>query len=125
MSVQAILEVKDGDVLAALREFLRQLLEMGIVDALLVPLELPSGDAIVQTLVKDASKLESANPLAPVMMVNSANVVSNLTRLGNREKVGVVLKSCEMRALVELVKLQQALPARRSTPSRLSRCHLR
>ncbi len=43
MSVQAILEVKDGDVLAALRRFLRQLLEMGIVDALLVPLELPSG----------------------------------------------------------------------------------
>lgn len=108
MSVQAILEVKDGDVLAALRGFVRQLLEMGIVDALLVPLELPSGDAIVQTLVKDASKLQSANPLAPVMMVNSANVVSNLTRLGNRENVGVVLKSCEMRALVELVKLQQA-----------------
>jgi formate dehydrogenase subunit beta len=108
MSIQAILEVKDGDVLAALREFLWQLLDREIVDALMVPLELPSGDAIAQTLVKDADKLEKANPLAPVMMVNSANLVSNLTRRGNREKVGVVLKSCEMRALIELVKLQQA-----------------
>jgi len=108
MSVRAIVEVKDGDVLAALREFLRRLLEAQVVDALLVPLELPSGDAVAPTLLKDPERLATANPLAPVMMANSANLVSRLTRLGNREKVGVVLRSCEMRALIELVKLQQA-----------------
>ncbi len=108
MSIQAVVEVKDGDVLTALREFMRQLLEKEVVDALLVPVELPSGDAVVQTLVKDPDKLERANPLAPVMMVNSANLVSRLTRRGNRERVGAVLRSCEARALVELVKLQQA-----------------
>ena len=108
MSVRAIVEVKDGDVLAALREFLRRLLEAQVVEALLVPLELPSGDAVAPTLIKDPERLATANPLAPVMMANSANLVSRLTRLGNREKVGVVLRSCEMRALIELVKLQQA-----------------
>lgn len=108
MSIQAVVEVKDGDVLSALREFLRKLLENEFVDALLVPVELPSGDAVVQTLIKDPDKLERANPLAPVMMVNSANLVSRLTRRGNRERVGAVLRSCEARALVELVKLQQA-----------------
>jgi len=108
MSVRAIVEVKDGDVLAALREFLRRLLEVQVVEALLVPLELPSGDAVAPTLIKDPERLATANPLAPVMMANSANLVSRLTRLGNREKVGVVLRSCEMRALIELVKLQQA-----------------
>ncbi|HUS70300.1 MAG TPA: 4Fe-4S dicluster domain-containing protein [Anaerolineae bacterium] len=108
MSVRAIVEVKDGDVLSALREFLRRLLETQVVDALLVPLELPSGDAVAPTLIKDPERLATANPLAPVMMANSANLVSRLTRLGNREKVGVVLRSCEMRALIELVKLQQA-----------------
>jgi formate dehydrogenase subunit beta len=108
MSVKAVVEVKEGDVLAALREFLRGLLEKQVVDALLVPLELPSGDAVAQTLVKDPERLATANPLAPVMAVNAANLVSRLTRRGNREKVGVVLRSCEMRALVELVKLQQA-----------------
>ena len=107
MSVKAVLQVKDGDVLAALREFLGQLLENKVVDALLVPVGLPSGDAVVQTLIKDPERLATANPLAPVMMVNSATLVSNLTRRGNRERVGVVLRSCEMRALVELVKLQQ------------------
>jgi formate dehydrogenase subunit beta len=108
MSVKAMVEVKEGDVVAALRQFLRLLLETQVVDALLVPLELPSGDAVVQTLVKDPERLERANPLAPVMPVNSASLVSSLTRRGNREKVGVVLRSCEMRALIELVKLQQA-----------------
>jgi formate dehydrogenase subunit beta len=108
MSVKAIVEVKEGGALAALRGFLRRLLEEGVVDALLVPLELPSGDALVPTLIKDPERVAMANPLAPVMMVNSASLVSNLTRRGNREKVGVVLKSCEQRALVELVKLQQA-----------------
>ncbi len=108
MSTQAVVEVKDGDVLTALREFMRELLEKEVVDALLVPVELPSGDAVVQTLIKDPEKLERANPLAPVMMVNSANLVSRLTRRGNRERVGSVLRSCEARALVELVKLQQA-----------------
>jgi formate dehydrogenase subunit beta len=108
MGVKAIVEIQEGDVLAALRGFLRELLEKQVVDALLVPLELPSGDAVVQTLIKDPERLERANPLAPVMAVNSANLVSRLTRRGNREKVGVVLRSCEMRALIELVKLQQA-----------------
>lgn len=108
MSIQAIIEVKDGDLLSALREFLRQLLEKKVVDALMVPVELPSGDAVSQTLIKDPDRLQRANPLAPVMMVNSAKLVSNLTRRGSSEKVGVVLKSCEMRALIELVKLQQA-----------------
>ena len=108
MSVKAVLEVKEGDVVTALREFLRRLLETQVVDALLVPLELPSRDAVVQTLVKDPDRLANANPLAPVMMVNSAKLVSSLTRRGNRERVGVLLKSCEMRALIELVKLQQA-----------------
>jgi formate dehydrogenase subunit beta len=108
MSVEAVLEVKEGNVLAALRAFLRQLLETQVVEALLVPVELPSGDAVAPTLIKDPERLASANPLAPVMMANSANLVSRLTRLGNREKVGVVLRSCEKRALIELVKLQQA-----------------
>ncbi len=108
MRIQAIVEVKDGDLPSALRGFLRQLLEKKVVDALMVPVELPSSDAVAQILIKDPDRLDRAKPLAPVMMVNSAKLVSNLTRLGSRERVGAVLKSCELRALVELVKLQQA-----------------
>jgi formate dehydrogenase subunit beta len=52
--------------------------------------------------------LESANPLLPVMPINTARAVSALTGKHAPAKLSVVLRPCEIRALVELVKLQQA-----------------
>ena len=104
-----LLEVKDGDVTGALRGFLKSLLEKGLLDALLVPVAVPSGKNAVQTLVEDIGQIDRCEPLAPVMPVNSAKIVSSLTRTGAPgKKIGVVLRSCEIRALQELVKLKQA-----------------
>jgi formate dehydrogenase subunit beta len=47
-------------------------------------------------------------PLAPVMPVIAARLASNLTMTGVDERIGVVMRDCEIRAVVELVKLQQA-----------------
>jgi len=101
------LEVKDS-VLDTMTAFLRGLLEKGIVDALLVPRRTPSGDNVVQTLFADPARLESIDPIAPVLPVNSAKLVSDLTKTGAVGRLGAVLRSCEVRALIELVKLQQA-----------------
>jgi formate dehydrogenase subunit beta len=108
MSTNTILPVKEGDVLGTLRGFLGALLENQIVDALLVPLEIGQGRSLAQTLVQDPAYLGGANPFSPVMPVNSATLVSQLTGDKPAQRVGVVLRSCEMRALIELVKLQQA-----------------
>ncbi len=108
MKVRKFLEVKEGNVLATLRSFLRGLLEREIVEALLVPLEAPSGDTVMPALVKEPARLEKADPLAPVMPVNAARLISSLTIGKPREKIGALLRSCEIRALIELVKLQQA-----------------
>jgi formate dehydrogenase subunit beta len=101
------LEVKDG-ALETMIAFLRGLLEKGIVDALLVPRHTPAGDNVVQTLFTDPAKLENIDPIAPVLPVNSAKLVSDLTETGVAGRLGAVLRSCEVRALIELVKLQQA-----------------
>jgi len=109
MERSAILPVKDGRVLEAIRTFLGSLLERKLVEALVVPLELPSRDNVVPAIVSSPDKLQLANPLAPVMPVNSARVVSAITVLSpSPRKLGVVLRSCELRALIELVKLKQA-----------------
>ncbi len=89
---------------------LRALLDKGAVDALLVPLALPTRANVVPTLVRDPEILGSADPLAPVMPINASRAVSNLTKTGHRERLGAVLRSCELRAVVELVKLQQVNP---------------
>ena len=93
---------------SALTSFLRELMTSGAVDALLVPREVRSKSVVVMTLVKDPAGLKNISPLAPVALVNSARLVANLSVTDPGEKIGVVMRSCETRALVELVKLQQA-----------------
>ena len=105
--MKTLIPVENSDTLAALQGFLRQLLEAGIVDSLLVPMETPHG-AVTPALVSDPALLERANPLAPVMGVNAARLAGRISIREPRERVGVVLRPCELRALVELVKLQQA-----------------
>jgi formate dehydrogenase subunit beta len=105
--MKTMIPIENGDVLTGLRSLLRQLLENGIVDALFLPLEVDGG-AILPALVTDPQRLEHANPLAPVMPINAARAVSALTDKNNTVRLGALLRPCEIRALVELVKLQQA-----------------
>jgi formate dehydrogenase subunit beta len=108
MSVTAYLEVAEGDTLGTLQHFLGQLLTEDIVDALLVPQKLPTGDNVVPTLIRDPAKLAGVDPIAPVMPVIAAQAVSNVTATEHGERLAAVLRSCELRAVIELVKLQQA-----------------
>jgi formate dehydrogenase subunit beta len=100
------MEAREG-VEQAVQDVLRRLLERGVVDSLLVPVEVPGG-SVAPTLVREAGLLEHAAPLAPVLPINAARAVQALTVTGHRERLGAVLRSCEIRALVELVKFQQA-----------------
>jgi formate dehydrogenase subunit beta len=108
MKIDTTLAVEASDVLGALRRFLGDLLEKHIVDVLLVPQEIAQGRSVVQTLVQDPAYLSTANPLSPVMPINSATLVAQLTVDKPHRRVGAVLRSCELRALIELVKLRQA-----------------
>ena len=109
--MRTVIPVESGDTLAAVRGFLRQLLERQVVDMLLVPMEtLPGGERsdVIPALVADPDLLDAANPLAPVMGVNMARAAGRVSIREPRARVGVVLRPCELRALVEMVKLQQA-----------------
>jgi len=108
MKVEAFLKVEKGDTLGTLRNFLGRLLTEGVVNYLLVPLEISHGRALAPTLVKDPARLSQANPFSPVMPESGAAIVAQLTIDQPGKKLGAVLKPCEIRALVELVKLGQA-----------------
>jgi formate dehydrogenase subunit beta len=103
--IDAIVEV-EGDTRQTVEALLRRLLERGVVEALLVPMALPGG-SVAPMLVRDPAALERAEPLAPVLPINAARAAAQLTVTGHRERVGLVLRSCEIRAVVELVKFQQ------------------
>jgi formate dehydrogenase subunit beta len=172
----AILEVKDNNPAAAIRELLGAMLSKGALSAVLAPQEIPSKSTVVPTLVRDPAKLDAVDPLAPVFGVNAAQFIARMcigqtsggfvtpdasgsqqsepdqeaaadgaadeqnqeqqpqqepgeaeqpadeqaqTTAENQQPgqaeeqsrpapIGLVLRSCEVRALVELAKLQQA-----------------
>ncbi len=107
MTIRGLVQVNEGDTLGAVRDILRTLLDQKVVDALLVPIQGP-GHAVMPALVRNSTRLDHADPLAPVMAFNSARLVSMLTRENPQAKIGVVLRSCEIRALIELAKFNQA-----------------
>lgn len=107
MSKGGILGVKNNDPIETLGLFFRDLLEKEVVEALLIPKKLPSGDGYCQTLIRDPEMLADVNPLAPTLPVQSARIISHLTITDPGCKVGAVLKSCEIRAVIELFKFLQ------------------
>lgn len=109
MAKSVILAVKNGQLRQTINTFLKDLIGKTVVEAILVPLAHPAGNNVVPSLVTDPQYLEQADVLAPVLPVNSARVVSAMTKLAPAsKKTAVVMKSCELRALIELVKLKQA-----------------
>ncbi len=101
------LAIENNDIFETTNNFFKDLLDQGTVDALLLPQESVNKTSLMQTLVKTSHEVSSANPFAPMLMSNSAALVSQLTVDNPEETLGVVLRSCEIRAVVELVKLKQ------------------
>jgi formate dehydrogenase (coenzyme F420) beta subunit len=109
MAKTANIEVKEKNLLASLQGFLKTLLEKTEIDAILVAQHLPMRSSVMPTLVTDPEKLDGADPLAPAFPLNTSKVLSRLTRkpLDGGGKVAAVLRPCEVRAFIELVKLKQ------------------
>ena len=107
MAKHGLVKVTEGKAEEGMISFLRSLLEKGVIDDLLIPKMLPSGDGFVQTLIHDPEMLDGTCVLSPTMPVQSARVASSLSVKNLGKKVGAVLKACETRAIVELTKFLQ------------------
>ena len=107
MAMTAKIDVKDKDLLGALREFFGDILATGYIEAILVPQYLPVKKMVMPTLVTDPAHLDAVDPLAPAFPMNAAKIVSRLTRKPAGAKIAAVMRPCEIRAFVELVKLKQ------------------
>jgi formate dehydrogenase subunit beta len=100
-------EYKGKGLEEGLQDLWKELLELGVVKAILVPMEMEGG-LVAPGLLTDPTRAGEARALAPYMPVNAARVLQMMTKtMPPSEKLAVVLRSCEARALVELVKLKQ------------------
>jgi formate dehydrogenase subunit beta len=104
------IDTKQKGLNGAIADLLGDLLEKGGFDAMLVPCITPfkkDEHIVMQTLVVDREHLDRADPFAPVATANSAKVLSSLTYQESGKKLVAVVRSCEVRAFIELVKLNQ------------------
>jgi formate dehydrogenase subunit beta len=90
-----------------LQELWRELLKRDIIKAILLPMEVEGG-LVAPGLLMDPDRARESRVLAPYMPVNTARVLQMMTKtVPPSERVAAVLRPCEARALVELVKLKQ------------------
>jgi len=89
-----------------LSSFFKGILENGAVDAVLAPMA-QGKKGVRLSLITSAASSGAVDPFAPVAAVSGAKIASSLTARPSGRKVAMVLRPCEIRAVVELVKLKQ------------------
>jgi formate dehydrogenase subunit beta len=88
--------------------FIEEALDKNCFDAVLIPAKLPASDSFAHVLIEDKALLKDAYPLCPVMTIQGARVISDITARGKGKKViAALVRPCEVRATVELFKLGQ------------------
>jgi formate dehydrogenase subunit beta len=91
----------------AIRDLFARWLKESKLSAILTPAYSTAGTATV-ALVSNPEKLGEAAPLLPAMAVNAASIVASIAAEASpNAKVALFLRPCELRAVVELLKLKQ------------------
>ncbi len=106
MSIYAINE-KENDPVTAFNELIKNIITEKIADSVLVPARTPYSKLPMPTLFSDPEKMIDMDPLAPVAPFNAAKQAAIIAKHPAGKKIAVILKPCELRALTELIKLNQ------------------
>lgn len=107
MTCTARIDTNDSGLTRSLQTFFKSVLDLEEIQALMVPMRQSGGQAVMPTLVTHPDRLDRAAPLAPAFPLNAARMAARLTRKPMAGKIAAVLRPCEIRAFVELVKLKQ------------------
>ena len=104
MNVNRILHIRNEDTVKTLQGFLATWWMRVELDAMLAPVELPDHSGVSAQLITRPDDLDHVNPFAPVMLNNTASLVQGFVQEHPHSHLAVLLRPCELRALVELRK---------------------
>jgi formate dehydrogenase (coenzyme F420) beta subunit len=106
MAKFAKLSFKKDEMNQKLAAFFKGMLENEAVEAVLVPMA-QNKQGVRLTLITAADHTGPVDPFAPIAAVSGAKIASSLTARPSGRRVAMVLRPCEIRAVVELAKLKQ------------------
>jgi len=104
MNVNRVLEVRDGNATRAVQSFLSALWQEHELDALLAPATKSEQTGVSAQVIRHPEKLAAVDPFTPVMQGNSAAAAWRFIQEETSGRLAVLLRPCELRALVELSK---------------------
>jgi formate dehydrogenase subunit beta len=93
-----------GDPLGTLHDFIRYVWLAADLDGMLVTLGGEDDLHAVPQFITEAASINQVNPFKPLMEINAARLIPSLLAAHSGEKVAVLLRPCEMRALTEMSK---------------------
>jgi len=93
-----------GDPLGAVRDLMQAVWVQSGLDGMLVPLNGNGQASTKPHLLENPAQLEEVNPFKPLMMENASRQVPRLRAERPDARLGALLRPCEMRALIEMVK---------------------
>lgn len=93
-----------GDPLKKVREFIKLVWIESELDGMLVTISSGNDAHATPRYITDFSAINDINPFKPLMEINAARVIPQLIAEHAGEKVGALLRPCEVRALTEMTK---------------------
>lgn len=111
MSIDSKLGAKipiEKGIIQTLQKLLKKALQSDSIDALLLPVKVPAGDSYAWILMQNPAVVDDASPMSAIMPVQGSKALKSLTRKGDGSlRIVVMLRPCEVRASIELFKLNQ------------------
>ncbi len=102
-----VLSAKDGAKKAVI-DFVKKAMDGNCFDAVLLPVRVHDSPHHAWVFLQDKSLLDKADPFPPVMSIQGGRALSSLTKHGEAfSRIAVILRPCEIRASIELFKLNQ------------------
>jgi formate dehydrogenase subunit beta len=103
MNIQRIIHT-NGDPLGTVQNFLHRIWEQARLDGMLVAASSDQPAPGAARLIEDAGLISGFNPFSPLMTENLARDIPKVIREQPGKRLGVLLRPCELRALVEVAK---------------------
>lgn len=94
-----------GDPLGTVRSVLKWLWEVIDLDYLLAAQDEGQQPNSHPHLIDDPVRLKEINPFKPLMIINTARLIPGYIKENPGKRLGALLRPCEMRALIELNKV--------------------
>lgn len=88
-----------GDPLSAVQKLAQNIWQIANLDMMLVSIDGRQAD---EHILRDPAQLREINPFRPLMRVNTARLVPEIQAAHPQDRIGVMLRPCEMLALNEM-----------------------